>query len=340
MMQSKEKGDEPPPPPYSLEVDDPQSQAASTTGPPVVPLGRRPSTQVQAPPSTPLSTRPAAPTVNSSSRPENLSIAPQNPSAASHHSSPPLSPHLVPTDEFSRLGISSSLPSSPQPDQAQFAQHHHLHSHSPSPHPSPGPVSPTHSHHSHQSHHSHTSSHSAPYRPTQSGFEPHMFPEPSVASPPTGPPGPWTQAAWPPPEWNSPQGPAAIPVIGQFFQDSSHMPPQQGPGYSPSYYRPPAHASSPPPPPAPLRPRPSVSHHTRPTSPPTQPPGPSSPHDYVGGFAFPEAHIQSASDNNYYDMPSSYPSYASSPYNGAPQFPGESSYALPAGPPANAPPRE
>ncbi|KAI1789178.1 hypothetical protein LXA43DRAFT_1183398 [Ganoderma leucocontextum] len=337
MMQSKENGDEPPPPPYSLEVDEPQRQAVSTTGPPVVPLGRRPSTQAQAPPSTPLSTRPAAPTVNNSLRPENLLIAPQNLPATSQPSSPRPSPHLVPTDEFSRLAISSSLPSSPQPNQAQFAQYPHLHSHSPSPQPSPLPISPAHSHHSHQSHHSYTSSHSAAYRPTEPEFAPHIFPGPAAASPPAGPPGPWAQAAWPPPEWNSPQGPTAIPVIGQFFQDSSHMPPQHGPGYSPSYN--PTPNASPPPAPS-LRPRPSVSHHTPPTSPPTQPQGPSSPHDYVGGFAFPEAHIPSASDSSYYDRPSSHMPYPSSPYNAAPQFPGEASYALPAGPPPNAPPRE
>lgn len=339
MMQSKETGDEPPPPPYSLEAEEPQSQAAPTIGPPAVPLERRPSTQVQAPPSATLSTRPTAPTVNSSSRPANPSIAPQNPPGPSQGPSPQLSPHLVPTDEFSRLAVSSSLPSSPQHDQAQFAQHHHLHSHSPSPHPSPRPVSPAHSHHLHQSHHSHTSSHSAAYRPAEPGFAPHLFPTPVAPSPPTGPPGPWAQAAWPPPEWSSPQGPTAIPAIGQMFQDSPHIPLRQGSGYSPSYYPPPS-TSFPPPPALSLKPRPSVSHHTRPTSPSTQVQGPSSPHDYVGGFAFPEAHIPSGSDNSYYERPSSHSSYASSPYNGAPHFSGESPYAPPAGPPPNAAPRE
>nr|VWP01827.1 Alcohol dehydrogenase [Ganoderma boninense] len=61
MMQSKENGDEPPPPPYSLEADEPQSQAASPAAPPVVPLERRPSTQVQAPPSTPCQPAPLFP---------------------------------------------------------------------------------------------------------------------------------------------------------------------------------------------------------------------------------------------------------------------------------------
>ncbi|TBU26339.1 hypothetical protein BD311DRAFT_667689 [Dichomitus squalens] len=292
-VQAKEVSDEPPPPPYSLEVEEPQAQSAPINDPPAVPLGRRPTVQSQVPPPAPASTRPVPPAVNSGSRPQSLSRPSRHPQTSSHPSSPQSSPHLVPTDEFSRLAISSSIP--------------------PSPHEQPS-------------------------------FNPHLFPTPIAPSPPSGgPPGPWSQAPWPPPEWNSPQGPAAIPVIGQFFQDSSpsQSPPFQGPGYSPSYTSSAHHTST-----APstyVRPRPSVSHHTRPMPPPTRPHGPGSPRDQVGGFAFPEAHVSPAPSGNYYEGPTSHSSYPSSPYSAvsqAPSFPGEAAYSPPAGPPPNHPPRK
>ncbi|RDX43917.1 hypothetical protein OH76DRAFT_1487477 [Lentinus brumalis] len=320
LTQNKGGGDEPPPPPYSLEAEEPQNQPASS-GPPPVPLGRRPSTQSQAP-SAPVSTRPAHPAVHSGSRPQSFAESSTGPRVTSHPNSPLHSPLHVPTDEFSHLGISPSMPSSPRPGQG----YNGLHSHS----PSPRPVSPAHSHHSH---HSHTSSHSVsgPLPPTEPGF---AFPSPSVAPPlaPSGPPGPWSQAQWPPPEWNRPQGPTA--VIEQFFhrdeqpqnvQTATH----HQSGYAPSYLS--GHQSgttSPPPPP--LRPRPSLAHHSRPPASPTRDDYGHGSHDNVGGFAFPEAHVPAA-DNNFYGTPS----FPSSPYNApAPQ---ESTYYSGTGQPMSFP---
>ena len=344
-VQAKENSDEPPPPPYSLEDEEPQAQSAPSNNAPPIPLERRPTIPTQAPPVAPPSTRPVPPSVNSSSRPQSLSRPTRHSQTSSHPSSPQPSPNLVLTDEFSRMAISSSVPPSPH-DQVQYAHFPRPHSHSPSPHHSPRPVSPAPSHHSHHSHHSHTSSHSHSHShsaagpPMEPGFNPHLFPTPMPPSPPSGgPPGPWSQAAWPPPEWNSPQGPAAIPVIGQFFQDSStsHGMPPQRPGYTPSYSSSPQVASTSPPPS--VGPRPSVSHHTRPTSPPTRPYGSNKPHGQVGGISFPEAHVPSpAPSSNNYEGSTSHSSFPSSPYIAdlqAPSFPGEVSHSPPAGPPQN-----
>ncbi|KAI0735710.1 hypothetical protein C8Q76DRAFT_781999 [Earliella scabrosa] len=320
-MQSKENGDEPPPPPYSLEADESQPQSAPS-GPPPVPLGRRPSTQ--APPA-PLSTRPPPPSVNVGSRPESLSGPSLGAYTTSHPNSPQRSPVLVPTDEFSRLGLSPSLPS-PRPDQLQHVPHSHS--------PSPRPVSPAHSHHSH------TSSHSASGRvPTpEPGFAPHLFPSPSI--PPPAPPGPWSQAQWPPPEWSSPQGPAAI--FDQFFhRDESPLhaqtPTQHQPGYSPSYV--PGHHPTTSPPS--LRPRPSLSHHAGPPSPARQEYG---SNDSPGGFAFPEAHVPPADSSFYGATSSQHAPYPASSYSTAPPRPsfyaGEpSSFPQPAGPAPPPPPQ-
>ena len=314
LMQNKENGDEPPPPPYSLEAEELQNQPASS-GPPPVPLGRRPSTQSQAP-SAPLSTRPAPPTVISGSRPQSLAGSSTGPRTASHPNSPLPSPLHVPTDEFNHLGISPSLPSSPRPGQG----YNGLHSHS----PSPRPISPAHSHHSH---HSHTSSHSAsaPLPPTEPGF---AFPSPSVAPTPgpSGPPGPWSQAQWPPPEWSRPQGPTA--VIEQFFhrdeqphniQTATH---QHRPGYAPSYVSNQQSGSTSPPPP-PLRPRPSVSHQSRPPVSPSRVDYGHGSHENVGGFAFPEAHVP-ATNSNFYGGSSSPVTFPSSPHDAS--APQESTY--------------
>ncbi|KAI0757455.1 hypothetical protein C8Q80DRAFT_1090899 [Daedaleopsis nitida] len=305
LVQSKENGDEPPPPPYSLEVEEAQPEPASSrpsSGPPPVPLGRRPSTQSQAPPTASLSSRP-------------------------HTTTPQSSPHVVPIDELSRLGISSSSPSSPRPDSLQHGNHSHS--------PSPRPVSPAHSHHSHTSSHSATGLFPAP----KPGFAPHVFPSPSIPQPAV-PSGPWSQAQWPPPEWNSPQGPAAI--IGQFFHrdDSPHdtlTPTQLKPGYSPSYASVAQPSTSAPP----LRPRPSMSSHQGgPPSPVRQDHGPSS---NVGGFAFPEAQLTSA-DSNFYGSPSTHAPYSVSPFNAvSPQssfYAGEpSSFPQPTGSAPAPPPR-
>lgn len=324
-MQSKAHGDEPPPPPYSLEVEESQPQSTSS-GPPPVPLEWRPSTQAYAPPTTPLSTRPDSPSVNSGSRPQSFSGSSPGLSPTNVPNSPPRAPHLVPTDEFSRLGISPSLPSSPRPEHTQCG----VPSHS----PSPRPVSPAHSHHSHMSSHS-----ASGLLPTiEPGFTPH-FPAPSIAPP--VPLGPWSQAQWPPPEWSSPSGPAAI--IDQYFhRDESpqhaQAPAQHRPGYSPSY-APSYEATTSPPL---LRPRPSLSHH----------PGPSSPtrldygsNDKVGGFVFPEAQVASADSSFHAGHPSSHSPYSPpSSYNATtPQsfYAGEpSSFPQTAGPAPPPPPRK
>ena len=384
----KGSADEPPPPPYTLEVEESQPPQTSSA-PPVVPLERRP-TQTQGAPPTPFSTRPMAPPTSNISvdppadAPLNSAPYPQSlyPGQGSRPSSLHASPLLAPVEGLSRLSLSNSMPPSPLHDQP----HPGRHSYSPS--PSPQPVSPTHSHHSHHS------SHSASGRPlTEPGFSPHLFPVP-ITPPANGPPGPWAQAQWPPPEWNSqPQGPAAF--VDQFFHgDSSRpppVPPKTRPEYAPAYpqghsgYYPPqsqhhgdyessynthappqSHAdygSSPhspiipepysnyssPYPPAgdpgtsSLRPRPSLSYHTRPSSPPRQ--GHASSDDKIGGFAFPEAQVSPSLNGSFPAGPSEtyspYPPSSYPPAPNVPPFPGASSgYPPPPGPPPHPAPRK
>ncbi|KAI0638931.1 hypothetical protein C8Q77DRAFT_17830 [Trametes polyzona] len=286
---SKADADEPPPPPYSLEAEEPHPAApqASTSGPPPVPIERRPTlpetVQTQGPPPPPVSTRPGPPPVSGSSRPQTQYAPPLSEPSTS------VSQDISVLDRFNNLSVSSPpFPSSPAADQTTYGRHSHS--------PSPRPVSPAHSHHSH---HSHTSSHShsssAPYPPSGSGYAPNLFPTPS---PPSGPPpGPWSQAAWPPPEWGVPQSHASSPPVpySHASPQHEHGQPQYAsdyrtgynPGYAPSY----APASPPPP----LKPRPSTSHHSRPphTGPSSSSYGPSEPtyDGGVGGFAFPEAQV-------------------------------------------------
>ncbi|OJT09971.1 hypothetical protein TRAPUB_13552 [Trametes pubescens] len=340
---AKQDSDEPPPPPYSLEVDEAQPVAppASTSGPPPVPLERRPTlpsaSQSQGPPPPPLSTRPAPPPVSSGPRPQSLHSS--HPVSEPHTSS---SQDLPALQRFSSLSVSSP-PTSPPADHASYGYHSHS--------PSPRPISPALSHQSHHSHHSHTSSHSAPapYPPPSSGpgFAP-QFPTPS---PPNSAPGPWTQAAWPPPEWGVPQ--SHVTTYAQYHKNEAYPQHHQSetypqhpqdepqfaseyragynPGYAPGY--PPA---SPPPPP--LRPRPSTtSHHSRPPPGPPSPygPPPSEPmYNGSGGFAFPEAQAYGPADNSYCAAPPAHSPYPpSSSYPGAVPGPGSPhAHLFPAGP--------
>ncbi|OSD05759.1 hypothetical protein PYCCODRAFT_1384775 [Trametes coccinea BRFM310] len=322
---ANEGSDEPPPPPYSLEVEDSQQGIASTivASPPPVPLERRPTVpstaQSQGPPPPSLSTRPAPPSVNASSRPQSLNAP------ASYG---PPSPGLqdIPVEQFNRLTVSSPpMPSLPLEDHSPHASHSHS--------PSPRPTSPAHSHHSHTSSHSL----SRPYPPPEPGFSPHLFPSPA---PPSGPPGPWSQAQWPPPEWGVPQSHhAPSPPSPQHAGHSpleSQFASSYRPGYTPAY----ATDPSPPSPPPPLRPRPSVSHDTRP---PPSPYGYGAPSRNESPFAFPEAHVPHSGE--YCAQPPAHSPYPPSLYiadnSQAPPFPsGPGSYQYHAGPaPPPPPPR-
>ncbi|KAI0651403.1 hypothetical protein C8Q79DRAFT_933198 [Trametes meyenii] len=339
-----EKGDtdEPPPPPYSLEAEEPQTRAAPSGAgagaPPPVPLERRPTLPgaSEGPPPPPLASRPAPPVVRSGSRPSSQATSPS-------FSQSTFAAQDVPVlENFNNLSVSSPpFPSSPSADHASYS--HHSHS------PSPRPVSPAHSHHSH---HSHTSSHSA--SAPAPGFSPNLFPTPPPSS---GPGGPWTQAAWPPPEWGlpQPQPPAAPYHPGAYSQNEPPFAAPHRPGYSPGYAAEyPPSAGSPPPAP-PLGPRPSQSHHHHHSPPPPSPAQAHAPHapharygadeppySNGGGFAFPEAHVSSPGGTEFCGVPPVHSPYGPPPMssyasNGPPQAPafpsGPGGFPAPAGPP-------
>ncbi|KAJ8488759.1 hypothetical protein ONZ51_g3342 [Trametes cubensis] len=294
--------DEPPPPPYSLEAEESQAGSGgdSAAAPPPVPTERRPTLPaVQGPPPPPVSTRPAPPPVNSISRPQGIVASSSTTGGAS-----PTIQEIPVEASFNQLSISPhQVPSSPPSEQSAFSRYSHS--------PSPRPISPAHSHHSHSSSHSMP----APYPPSEPGFAPNLFPP---SPPPNNPPGPWSQAPWPPPEWGVPQShppPSAPLSYGAYSQNepqyAQHRPGYM-PGYAPSY--PPANS----PPPPPLRPRPSVSHQSRPPPSPYGDQEQSSSH--VGGFAFPEAHIPGGDD--LCGAPPSHSPYSPYSYDsGSPQAP-------------------
>ncbi|KAI0367479.1 hypothetical protein BV20DRAFT_970442 [Pilatotrama ljubarskyi] len=322
----KQAADEPPPPPYSLEDEEPAVASSDAGNPPPVPLERRPTlpgtAQCKGPPPPPgSSSRPVPPPINSSSRPQALAAAPSfsEPSISISQDIPAL-------ERFDSLSVSSpAFPASPPTDHSSYGRHSHS--------PSPRPISPAHSHHSH------TSSHSAssPYPPLMPSFAPSFpsYPPPSVPS------GPWSQTAWPPPEWGVPQSHAPSAPAG-YPQPHSEPPyhSQHQPGYAPSYHQP-ASPPPPPPPPPPLRPRPSMSHHSRP---PSSPYASHEPTYGAGGFAFPEAQVH-APDSAFCSQPPAHSPYppTSSYGTGHPQAPfsfpsGPGSFPEPAAGPAPPPP--